>query len=238
MQIRILLILTFTRYGSSSTAISDLQRLSKNVTVQLESWWCNLPPALQIKDGVKSRPELLLLQYVIYYVASVPELIFSSMAYHHIQILIHRPWTSRGLQPNEHRSTGTRHARQACSASASSISQLLIRYENDHGFPRMHDYAVNIIFSAALISLFNSIAHSSKQLDHATATADLSVFFRALDDLSRSFNSAKRAREHLATIQRKWYVPGKVASVKRQNEASNRDRERKRAKLIFGTDLT
>lgn len=164
------------------------------------------------------------------------------MAYRHFQILIHRPWTSRGAQPPEHRNTGTRHARQACSASASAISQLLLRYENDHGFQRMHAYAVNIIFSAALISLFNSLAGSTKQLSDAAstaATADLSIFFRALDDLSRSFDSAKRAREHLATIQRSWYLSGslQLSSAKRQHDSSDRNRGRKRAKPAIAIDV-
>lgn len=47
------------------------------------------------------------------------------------------------------------------------------------------------------------------------ATANLGVFFRALDDLSQSFDSAKRAREHLATIQRKWYLSGNATGGKR-----------------------
>lgn len=47
------------------------------------------------------------------------------------------------------------------------------------------------------------------------ATANLGVFFRALDDLSQSFDSAKRAREHLATIQRKWYLSGNATGAKR-----------------------
>lgn len=133
------------------------------------------------------------------------------MAYHHFQILIHRPWTSRRSQPWTGQGPGFRHARRICSTSASNISQLLIRYEKDYSFRRMHSYAVNIIFSGALISLFNVIASKVRPLPDATpseASANLSVFFRALDDLSRSFQSAKRAREHLATIQRKWYLSG------------------------------
>lgn len=135
----------------------------------------------------------------------------TSMAYHHFQILIHRPWTSRRSQPWTGQGPGFRHARQTCNTSASNISQLLVQYEKDYSFRRMHSYAVNVIFSAALISLFNVIASKGRPSPDTVpseATTHLSVFFRALDDLSRSFDSAKRAREHLATIQRKWYLSG------------------------------
>ena len=131
------------------------------------------------------------------------------MGYHHFQILIHRPWTSHRSQPRTGQSAGHRHARRVCSTSASAISALLTQYEKEHGFRHMHNYIVNIIFSAALISLFNIIAaRNTTDTAPSQATGNLSIFFRALDDLSRSFESAKRAREHLATIQRKWYLVG------------------------------
>lgn len=147
------------------------------------------------------------------------------MAYHHFQILIHRPWTSRKSQPWNGQGAGYRHARRICSTSATAISNLLIQYEQSYSFGRMHNYSVNIIFSAALISLFNVIASSARPVKDSTtsqATANLSIFFRALDDLSRSFDSAKRAREHLATIQRKWYLSGNSspAGSKRSNDSS------------------
>lgn len=131
------------------------------------------------------------------------------MGYHNFQILIHRPWTAHKSQPWTGQGPGFRHARRMCSSSASAISDLLIQYEQEYSFSRMHNYSVNIIFSAALISLFNVIAaRSSSNTASTQATANLSIFFRALDDLSRSFDAAKRAREHLATIQRKWYLAG------------------------------
>lgn len=131
------------------------------------------------------------------------------MGYHNFQILIHRPWTSQKSQPWTGQGPGSRHARRMCSSSASAVANLLVQYEKEYSFSRMHNYSVNIIFSAALISLFNIIA-ARRSTDSVSlqATANLSIFFRALDDLSRSFDAAKRAREHLATIQRKWYLAG------------------------------
>lgn len=152
-----------------------------------------------------------------------------SMSYHHFQILIHRPWTSRRSQPWTGQGPGFRHARSKCSTSATAIASLLLRYEKTYSLRYMHNYTVNIIFSAALISLFNVIACQARRglgaptsstaagtsTMYTEATGNLGVFFRALDDLSSSFDAAKRAREHLATIQRKWYLSGGASGAKR-----------------------
>lgn len=183
-------------YGSSSTPLTVLQEISTTVTRRLQDWWQNLPASLQISTERKPPPEVLLLH----------------MTYHHFQILIHRPWTSRRSQPWTGQGPGFRHARRICNNSASSIASLLIQYEKEHSFRRMHSYAINVIFSASLISLFNVIASKAHppRPDNGVSEAatNLSVCFRALDDLSSSFDSAKRSREHLATIQRKWYMSG------------------------------
>lgn len=157
----------------------------------------------------------------------------ASMSYHHFQILIHRPWTSRRSQPWTGQGPGFRHARHMCSTSATAISSLIIRYEKDYSLRFMHNYSVNIIFSAALISLFNVIACQARRVTGvmlSEATANLGVFFRGLDDLSQSFDSAKRAREHLATIQRKWYLSGNATGSKRahlfQHNAAGAKRSR------------
>lgn len=158
------------------------------------------------------------------------------MSYHHFQILIHRPWTSRRSQPWTGQGPGCRHARHMCSTSASAISTLIIRYEKDYSLRYMHNYSVNIIFSAALISMFNVIACQARRVTGATLsepTANLGVFFRALDDLSQSFDSAKRAREHLATIQRKWYLSGNATGSKRPHYFSHGTVGSKRSR---GTD--
>lgn len=165
------------------------------------------------------------------------------MTYHHFQILIHRPWTSRRSQPWTGQGPGFRHARHFCSTSASKISQLLIQYEKDYTFRCMHSYAVNVIFSAALISLFNVIATKVRPLPDSTpseATANLSIFFRALDDLSRSFDSAKRAREHLATIQRKWYLSGiqSGSNSKRVHHSVQPNSKHKRLRTLDPTSTT
>ena len=163
------------------------------------------------------------------------------MAYHHFQILIHRPWTSNRTQLWNGQGSGSRHARRICSVSASAISQLLLQYEKMYSFGRMNSYAVNIIFSAALISLFNVIACQTRHMGDAVlteATANLSIFFRALDDLSRSFVSAKRAREHLATIQRKWYLSGTSAASgsKRYHDLSQTKHNQKRLRQEITTE--
>lgn len=161
------------------------------------------------------------------------------MAYHHFQILIHRPWTARRSQLSTGQGFGSRNSRRICSMSAAAISTLLIQYEKDYSFRRMHNHAINIIFSAALISLFNVIAGKTSRLRVASsseATANLSIFFRALDDLSRSFPSAKRAGEHLATIQRRWYSSeASLITGKRHHNSSSNNQGQKRPKSTLIT---
>lgn len=158
------------------------------------------------------------------------------MAYYHFRILVHRPWTSRRSRPWMGSDSTPRQARRICSTSAMEIGRLLIQYEQNYSFGRMHNYTVNIIFSAALISLFNVLTYNAKPAHDTAAsqaTTNLSIFFRALDDLGRSFDSAKRAREHLATIQRKWHLSGRsvMSGSKRPNYSSHDKNAQKRSRL-------
>lgn len=129
------------------------------------------------------------------------------MTYHHLMILCHRPWTSRSSQPSRNHQPGFQHARSVCNSSASAITTLLRKYESQYTFRRMNVFTVHTILSAALITIFD---HISRQRKNATeefaspAAAELSVYFRALDELGRSFDLARRTREYLVAIQKRW----------------------------------
>jgi len=82
-------------------------------------------------------------------------------------------------------------------------AQLLCLYEERYTFRRMNIGAVSIIFTAALILVF---AANSRRTEYVRAEAitQLSVCFRALENLAQGFESAVRAREFLVALQQKW----------------------------------
>lgn len=131
------------------------------------------------------------------------------MAYHNFCILIHRPWTSKASQPRGRLAPGYQHARTICRKSASDIAALLRKYEANYALRTMNVYVVTIIFSASVILIFGLIAehmpHGPQSEDERLKIAgDLSTCFRALDELCQSFECAKRTRDFLLAIQKRW----------------------------------
>lgn len=152
-----------------------------------------------------------------------------SMQYHQIIIFFHRPWLSKSyIQPRSPRQgPGYHHARRMCVESATAIARLLQLYEKHYTFRRMNNQVVAIIFSAALMLLFVTVSGSpmspGKQGDSPTyprsaeMVAYLNLCFRALDELGQSFENAKRTRDYLVALQRRWQAHmRRSGSAKRQ----------------------
>ncbi|KIX05950.1 uncharacterized protein Z518_03924 [Rhinocladiella mackenziei CBS 650.93] len=178
-------------YGCARISKTALQKLSFETTSRLFQWRKN-SPEIEIDETERTISIEILMVY---------------MAYHHFVILLHRPWTSKKSQPPEKIGPGFRHARSVCSESAMEVAKLLRLYEKFYGFRRMNVYAVNVIFSASLILIFHMInepnSHSSSYEDDQI-TVDLNTCFRAMDELSQGFESAKRVRQSLFALQRQW----------------------------------
>ncbi|KAL2012266.1 hypothetical protein VTN00DRAFT_4984 [Thermoascus crustaceus] len=188
-------------YGCSDIAKHDLQRLNFKVTEDLFAWKANLPSNLQVdldNDTVPVLPHLLMLH----------------MQYHQIIIFVHRPWVSKSyIQPhNPRQGPGYLHARRMCIESAASVAKLLRLYEKHYTFRRINNQVVAIIFTAALMLIFVTISTSSQaapgrtsgENQNAEMVAHLNVCFRALDELGQSFENAKRTRDFLVSLQRRW----------------------------------
>ncbi|KAJ5721620.1 uncharacterized protein N7483_009554 [Penicillium malachiteum] len=219
-------------YGCSDISRHDLQRICFQVTEDLFAWKANLPSALDINLDDETTPVL-------------PQLLILHMQYHQIIIFFHRPWVSKSyIQPRSPRQgPGYHHARRMCIESATAIARLLQIYEKHYTFRRMNNLAVAIIFSAALMLLFVTVSSSplmpSKPGEiaqphprNAEMVAYLNLCFRALDELGQSFENAKRTRDYLVTLQRRWQTHMRRSGprVKRQisntNLASSSSRQR------------
>ncbi|RAL15830.1 transcription factor domain-containing protein [Aspergillus homomorphus CBS 101889] len=197
-------------YGCSDISRHDLQRLCHRVTDDLFAWKANLPSNLDIdmlNDTVPKLPHLLVLH----------------MQYHQIVIFTHRPWVSKSyIQPRSPRQgPGYHHARRMCIESSTAIAQLLHIYEKYYTFRRMNSQVVAMIFSAALILLYVTISNSRPGSDtgsNAEMVAYLNLCFRALDEIGQSFENAKRTRDFLVSLQRRWqaHMRRSGSAVKRQ----------------------
>ncbi|KAJ6002758.1 hypothetical protein N7451_005305 [Penicillium sp. IBT 35674x] len=178
-------------YGTSRISKQVLQDLNANIVAELRRWKSNLPPFLQINLDDYTTPYL-------------PHVLLLHMQYHQNIIYAHRPWMSRkGLQPDPPKGPGYLHAREMCISSAIAISKILVLYETRYTLRRINVKAVSITSSAILLLLFASVtkypAHSQSDI-----TRYLSSCFRALDEFSRSWKSAGRAKDLLVNLQRQW----------------------------------
>jgi hypothetical protein len=137
------------------------------------------------------------------------------MQYYQIVIFFHRPWVSKSyIQPqNPKQGPGHQHARRTCAESATAIARLLRLYEKYYTFRRINNQVVAIIFTAALMLIFVTISMSTQDIGRLRAddksrqadmAAHLNVCFRALDELGQSFENAKRTRDFLVSLQRRW----------------------------------
>ncbi|KAF7719640.1 Nitrogen assimilation transcription factor [Penicillium ucsense] len=210
-------------YGCSDISRHDLQRITFQVTEDLFAWKANLPYMLQVDLMDDSTPRL-------------PHLLMLHMQYHQIIIFFHRPWVSKNyIQPRSPRQgPGYHHARRMCIESATAVARLLHIYEKHYTFRRMNNQVVAIIFSAALMLLFVTVSSSSLtptkpgesssiHPGNAEMVAYLNLCFRALDELGQSFENAKRTRDYLVTLQRRWQAHMRRAgsAAKRQISSSN-----------------
>ncbi|GAB1215207.1 hypothetical protein ATERTT37_004393 [Aspergillus terreus] len=206
-------------YGCSDIPRHDLQRLCHRVTDDLFAWKANLPSNLNIdleNDNIPKLPHLLMLH----------------MQYHQIVIFTHRPWVSKSyIQPRSPRQgPGYHHARRMCIESSMAIARLLHIYEKFYTFRRMNNQVVAIIFSAALMLLYvtlsNSPRPSSSGSDSSNSNAEmvayLNLCFRALDELGQSFENAKRTRDFLVSLQRRWQARMRRSGSAVKRQISNR----------------
>lgn len=158
------------------------------------------------------------------------------MQYHQIIIFFHRPWVSKNyIQPRSPRQgPGYHHARRMCVESATAVARLLHIYEKHYTFRRMNNQVVAIIFSAALMLLFVTVSSSplmpakpgetsQPHPRNAEMVAYLNLCFRALDELGQSFENAKRTRDYLVTLQRRWqaHMRRSGPGAKRQISSAN-----------------
>lgn len=165
-----------------------------------------------------------------------PRLTLPSMQYHQIIIFFHRPWVSKNyIQPRSPRQgPGYHHARRMCVESATAVARLLHIYEKHYTFRRMNNQVVAIIFSAALMLLFVTVSSSplmpakpgetsQPHPRNAEMVAYLNLCFRALDELGQSFENAKRTRDYLVTLQRRWqaHMRRSGPGAKRQISSAN-----------------
>ena len=133
------------------------------------------------------------------------------MQYYQSVIYAYRPWMSKSqVQPQW--GPGADHARKMCIDSASAIAQLLRLYEERYTFRRINIQAVAITFSAALLLVFASVIHHQRERGDEIL-ANLSVCFRALDELAPSWDTAKRARDFLIRLQRHWERQARSSSL-------------------------
>ncbi|KAK5351976.1 hypothetical protein LTS03_003743 [Exophiala xenobiotica] len=185
--------LTPNSYGCAKISKAALQELSMQTTNRLLSWQEAIPDAIKVQPHQVALPQVLLLH----------------MGYHNFCILIHRPWTSKASQPRGGLGPGYQHARTICRKSASAIASLLREYEANYSLRTMNVYVVTIIFSASVILIFGLIAEdmpqgSQSEDEKLKIAGDLNTCFRALDELCQSFECAKRTRDFLLAIQRRW----------------------------------
>ncbi|GIC88310.1 transcription factor domain-containing protein [Aspergillus udagawae] len=189
-------------YGCSDISRHDLQRLCYNVTEDLFAWKENLPSNLKIDLDDETTPRL-------------PHL------------LMLQPWVSKNyIQPRSPRQgPGYHHARRMCIESSTAIARILHIYEKHYTFRRMNNQVVAIIFSAALMLLYvtisNTFSSSKNSSENTNSNAEmvayLNLCFRALDELGQSFENAKRTRDFLVSLQRRWQ-----AHLRRSGSAKKR----------------
>jgi hypothetical protein len=111
--------------------------------------------------------------------------------------------SKRDIQPQPPQGAGFINARKMCIESAISIVELLRLYETRYTFRLMNIQAVAITCSAALMLIFAAVSNHRRQKDE-TMSAQLGVCFRALDEFGPSWENAKRARDFLLALKRRW----------------------------------
>lgn len=136
------------------------------------------------------------------------------MQYYQNVIHAHRPWMSSSyLQPQPPQGPGYMHAQRMCIESAAAVAKLILLYERRYSLRRVNIQGVAVIFSAAIILIFASMSRRRRRRAKTAETAThLSVCFRALEELSASWECAKRSRDFLLMLQRKWELKSRRLS--------------------------
>lgn len=142
------------------------------------------------------------------------------MEYHYLLILVHRPWTSRRLHPFPLQGRGYRHARETCVRSACVIANCLARFEMQHGSRSLDVETLQILPSAALILIFSAVCDSSSASvpGQSNVLTSLNTILRALDELSNTYESARKHLDGLLHVQQKWYLSYRTGQAKRRTE--------------------
>ncbi|CAD0106101.1 unnamed protein product [Aureobasidium uvarum] len=204
-------------YSYTSISKPALQELCEETTTELFHWKDSLPLHLQINTSDTETVKL-------------PQLLMLHMEYHHLQIFLHRPWTSSQLQPQPPQGRGVHHARHICATSATEIARLLRIYEIQYSFRFINVEIIRILSSAALILIFATVPLPHREID-VEMTGYLNTCFRALEDLGGRYDSAKETRFTLLAIQRRWNdLYGKNTGQKRGPSTRNQTAQGKRAR--------
>ncbi|OIW32335.1 hypothetical protein CONLIGDRAFT_572055 [Coniochaeta ligniaria NRRL 30616] len=202
--------LSETLYGSPKSSRGALQELNAQTVKELVDWRENLPVELCVELDNHEATYL-------------PHIILLHMQYYQSLIYAHRPWMSKSYmrsQPTQGHDAA--HARKTCMDSASAVAQLLLLYEERYTLRRINIQAVAITFSAALLLVFATVTRYQREREHQVL-ADLSVCFRALDELSPSWDTARRARDFLTRLQRHWERQAKSIAMDRAAAAAAGD---------------
>ncbi|KAI4715778.1 hypothetical protein E4T48_08027 [Aureobasidium sp. EXF-10727] len=204
-------------YSYTSISKPALQELCEETTTELFHWKDSLPSHLQVNTFDTETVKL-------------PQLLMLHMEYHHLQIFLHRPWTSSQLQPQPPQGRGVYHARHICATSATEIARLLRIYEMQYSFRFINVEIIRILSSAALILIFATVPLPHREID-VEMTGHLNTCFRALEDLGGRYDSAKETRFTLLAIQRRWNdLYGKNTGQKRGPSTRDQTAQGKRAR--------
>ncbi|KAI8230567.1 hypothetical protein K4K55_006548 [Colletotrichum sp. SAR 10_96] len=190
-----------TLYGNSKIPRNVLQEKNEQIVSLLFIWKENLPEALQV-DLEDTEGTYL------------PHVLLLHMQYYQNVIHAHRPWMSSSyLQPQPPQGPGYMHAQRMCIESAAAVAKLILLYERRYSLRRVNIQGVAVIFSAAIILIFASMSRRRRRRAKTAETAThLSVCFRALEELSASWECAKRSRDFLLMLQRKWELKSRRLS--------------------------
>ncbi|KAF2716567.1 hypothetical protein K431DRAFT_289305 [Polychaeton citri CBS 116435] len=178
-------------YGNVNIPISSLLDISVTATDAMFQWRQQLDAVLQQFSEINAEP--------------MPQALVLQLEYHYLQILVHRPWTSRRLQPTPMRARGYKHARTTCIESASSIARLLEVYEHSFGFRHLDVETLQVLPSAALILIFATISPQESTAEGESIPRYLSTVLRALDECGRYHSCARNHLESLLIVRRQWH---------------------------------
>ncbi|KAF2155529.1 hypothetical protein K461DRAFT_290551 [Myriangium duriaei CBS 260.36] len=200
--------LSYGLYSRINIDRHSLQAMNAEVVTKMLSWKSRLPSVLHVDIDD-------------YQTAYLPHVLLLHMQYYQYMIYAHRPWMSRSyIQPtNPPQGPGSDHARTICIESAFAIAKLLQLYETRYALRQVNIQAVGMTCSAALLLIFATVSKYDCPSNHDLPT-QLSTCFRALDEFAAPWESAKRAKEFLVLLQRRWQRRGPAGKARCASDAS------------------